>query len=82
MRSEGDEVIFKVCGGSKIYDKNGSDLLARAINLKPQKLSYLNSWLVLVVVFMCLCVLFECVCVFIYMIVCFYLFEMTDALKI
>ena len=29
------------------YDKNNSDLLARAIHLKPQYLLYLNSWMVI-----------------------------------
>ena len=38
VRSEGDKVIFTVCGGSTKYDKNNSDLLARAINLRPQNL--------------------------------------------
>ena len=43
VRSEEDKVIFIVCRGSKIYDKNNPDLLARAVHLKRQNLSYLNS---------------------------------------
>ena len=49
--SEADKVILIVCGGSKKYDKNNSDLFARDIHLKPQNLSYLNSCVVLVVLF-------------------------------
>ena len=73
-RREGDTVIIKVCGGSQKYDKNNSDLLARAIHLKPQNIKYLNSWLVVFFYFfyfflllcLCLCVgsfvcLFDCV---------------------
>ena len=56
--SEGDRVIFIVRGGSKIYDKNSLGLLGWAIHLKPQNLSYLNSQLVEVVVFVCLLVFF------------------------
>ena len=55
------------------YDKNNLDLLASTIHLKSQNLSYLNSWLVLVVVFLyvCLCVcVFVFVCLFVYEIVC------------
>ena len=56
--SEVDKVIFTVCRESKKYDKNNSDRLARAIHLKPQNLSYPNSWLVVMEVlgvFVCLC---------------------------
>ena len=52
-----DEVIFTVCRERKMFDKNKSDLLARAINLKPQNLSYPNSRLVVM----------EVLCVFIYL---------------
>ena len=41
-----------MCGEGKKYDKNNSDLLARAIHLKGQNLSYFNIWLVVVCVFM------------------------------
>ena len=75
--SEGDKVIFTACGESKIYDKNNLGLLGWAIHLKPQKLSYLNSQLVEVVVFvffviffivymwvgLCVTSMFECVCI-------------------
>ena len=74
--SEGDKVIFTVCGGSKIYDKNNLGLLGWAIHLKPQNLSYLKSQLVEVAVLVCmsylLCIcrwvfvftsFFECVCI-------------------
>ena len=44
--SEVDKVIFTVCRKSKKYDKNNSDRLTRAVHLKPQNLSYPNSWLV------------------------------------
>ena len=65
MKSEGDKVIFIVCGESKKYDTNHSDLLARAIHLKPQNLSFLNSWLVIVLVVVCLCFcVFVSVCLF------------------
>ena len=53
-----------MCGESKSYDKNNSDLFARATPLQPQYLTYLNSWLVVVVDFVCL---FVCVCVFVCM---------------
>ena len=53
--SEVDEVIYTVRRESKTYDKNNSDHLARAIHLKPQRLSYPNSWLVVM----------EVLCVFI-----------------
>ena len=93
--SEGDKVIFTVCGGSKIYDKNNLGLLGWAIHLKPQNLSYLNSQLVEVVVFVfvslfivymwvgCVCLL---VCLSVYVLcdcvlVCLCLCEMTDASK-
>ena len=52
-----DEVIIIVFKESKKYDKNNSDHLARAIHLKPQNLSYPNSWLVVL----------EVLCVFIYL---------------
>ena len=63
--SEGDNVIFTVCGEGKKYDKNNSDLLARAIHLKPQNLSYLNSWMGKV--FFCLCL---CACMFVFLCFC------------
>ena len=47
-RREGDKVTFAVYGESKKYDKNKSDLLARAIHLKPQNRSYLNNGMVIV----------------------------------
>ena len=59
-RSEEDKVIFTVCAESKKCDKYNSDLLARDTHLKPQNQSYLNSWMVIVVVFVCA---FLCVCV-------------------
>ena len=52
--NEVNKVIFTVCGDSKKYDKNNSDLLARAIHLKPQNLSHPKSWLVVVEFFVCL----------------------------
>ena len=58
MTSIGDKVIFTVCRESNKYDKNNSDRLGRAIHLKPQNLSYPNSWLVVVealCVLVCLC---------------------------
>ena len=60
-------VIFTVFWGSKKHDTNNSDLLARAIRLKPQDLPYLNSQLVVLVVFVCL--LFVCfsMCVFLWL---------------
>ena len=50
------------------HGKNDLDLLVRAIHLEPQKLSYLNSMMVLVVVFKCLCV--WCACVFVSVCLC------------
>ena len=73
---------------------NNSDLLARAINLNPQKLSYLTSQLVVVVVFVCFlvdCAICVCVCVWLFDLVlmylcdcvsvCLCLFEILDASK-
>ena len=61
-QSKGENVILTVCGESNKYDKYNSDLFARAIHLKPQNLSYLNSWIVIVFCCVCVCV-FVCRCV-------------------
>ena len=81
--SEGDKVIFTVCGGSKIYDKNNLGLLGWAIHLKPQNLSYLNSQLVEVVVFVCLWV-FYCVYVsgFVCLLVCLSVYVLCDCVLV
>ena len=79
--------IFSVC-----RELNNSDILARVINVNPQKLWYLNSQLVVVVVFvflwlcnLCLCV-FECLILFFMYLcdcvsVCLCLCEILDASK-
>ena len=65
--SEVDKVINTGCEESKKYDKNNSDLLARAIHVKPGNLSYPNIYSVCsgsFCVFVCLCVcLAVCLCV-------------------
>ena len=62
LTSIGNKSYFQ-CVESYKYDKNNSDLLARAIQLRPQNLSYPNSWLVVVKVFVCMCVcLSVCLC--------------------
>ena len=89
--SEGDKVIFTVCGESKVYDRNNSGLLGRAIHLKPQNLSV--DWSGSVCVFIsfvycvyvggfvcllvCLSVYVLCDCVMVLLCLC----ETTDASK-
>ena len=59
-RSQGDEVIFTLCGGGKHMTKTTQTFM----HLKPQNLSYLKIVLVVVLVFVCLCAcvhVLECV---------------------
>ena len=71
VRSEGDKVIFIVCGGRKIYDKTTETFMHRP---STWSLKTLNISTVVVIMFVCLCLLCVCLCVYkcicIYVIIC------------